>query len=316
MFTPTELDQIPDVDRIFIYGGGVTGTTMFGLLAARGHFIAGYFDTFKTGEINYLPVRSPDEIAAHVGPKDLIVIASAWYLEVEAILKRQGITNYLNGSLLAVTHGNEEMLTIRRFINDFVRPGGITFDVGANIGAMAIYLARRAKHVYAFEPNFELFDRFHSIVESYGNISLIPKAAGDRAGKNRFNLSSADLNATASSFHVASDRSIEVDCITLDDWVSESGIAPSFIKIDAEFNDVQVVRGGARVLAEHRPIFLFEANGSESEVRLMEDLRESYRFVRLPFVADSHWTREYEDALEFYKQHGAGRTVNIGAIPR
>jgi FkbM family methyltransferase len=316
MFTPTELEQIPDVDRIFIYGAGVTGTTMFGLLAARGHLIAGYFDTFNTGELNYLPIRSPDEITSRVGPNDLIVIASAWYLEVEEILKKKGVINYLNGTLLAVTHGNEEMITIRRFINNFVRPGGVTFDVGANIGAISIYLARRAKHVYAFEPNLELFDRFASITECYGNISLIPKAVGDRIGKNRLNLSSADLNATASSFHIATDRSIEVECIRLDDWVREAGIAPSFIKVDAEFNDVQVIRGAVQILSEHRPVFLFEAAGTENEIHLMEELSGSYRFVRIPFVSDPFWTREYVDALEFYRKHGAGRTVNIGGIPR
>jgi len=315
MFTPIDLDQLPHAERYFIYGASVTGTTAHGLLAARGHLVAGYFDTFKTGDVNFLRCLPPDAIAATVGPNDMIVIASVYYLEIEAILRKLGVQRYINGAFLAGPTIHKEMVAIRRFLEGFVPPGGVILDVGANVGDTAIMFARRARQVYAFEPNPELFERFASVTEGYGNITLLPYAASDKRQTVPLHLSSADLTATSSSLDRVTERSIDIECVTLDDWCVEQDVRPDFIKIDAEGHDVAVVKGAAAVIARCRPTILMEASGTDAERQLFDELSSSYRVIRVPAVDDPFWQPDYLDAAPFYQEHGEGEAVNIGFIP-
>ncbi|HEV2673286.1 MAG TPA: hypothetical protein VGV37_02015 [Aliidongia sp.] len=55
------------------------------------------------------------------------------------------------------------------------------------------------------------------MTECYGNITLQPYAASDRQQTVPLHLSSADLAATSSSLGRVTDRSIDIDCVTLDD---------------------------------------------------------------------------------------------------
>jgi FkbM family methyltransferase len=315
LLTPIDLDQVPDAERYFIYGAGVTGITTHGLLAARGCLVAGYFDTFKTGEVNFLRCRPPDEIASIVKPGDLIVIASVYYMEIEKILRSLGVGTYINGTMLSGPATHKETMMTRRFVNRFVAPGGITLDVGANIGDTAILFARRARHVYAFEPNPELFERFISVTEGYNNITLVPYAASDRQQKLPLNISSLDLTATASSLDRSTGRSIDIECVTLDAWCADKGVIPSFVKIDAEGHDLAVIRGALELIARHRPTMLVEATGTEAECRAFDEFSADYRIIRVPSIDDPYWHRDYLDAIPFYRDHVCTEPVNIGFIP-
>ena len=315
MFTPIDLDQLPDARRYFIYGASVTGTTAHGLLAARGHLVAGYFDTHKTGTVNFLPCRPPSAIGSVVGPDDMILIASVYYEEIERILTGLGVRRYVNGALLAGPALHKEMAMVRRFVDRFVPPGSVCIDVGANVGDTAILFARRCRHVYAFEPNPELFGRFHSVTEAYGNITLVPFAASDRRQTLPLHLSGADLTATASSLDRVTGRSVEIECVTLDDWCRDNDVAPGFLKIDAEGHDVSVIDGAAETIAYHRPIILLEASGTDAERQLLGRLSAQYRAIRVAALDDPFWQPDYLDAVAFYDEHGEGDPTNVGLIP-
>lgn len=315
MFTPIDLDQLPYAERYFIYGASVTGTTAHGLLAARGHLVAGYFDTFKSGQVNFLDCLPPSAISATVGPNDLIVIASIYYLEIEKILQGLGVQRYVNGAFLAGPTTHKEIMMLRRFVDRFVPRGAICLDVGANVGDTAILFARSARHVYAFEPNPELFERFTSITQAYGNITLVPYAVSDRRQTVPLHLSGADITATASSLDRVTDRSVDIDCVTLDEWCAENQVAPEFVKIDVEGHDVAVVKGASNLIARYRPTMVMEASGTEAEQQLFEELSSFYRVVRIPAVNDRFWRPDYRDAVPFYREHGPGEAVNIGFIP-
>lgn len=316
VFTPIDLDQLPEAERYFIYGAGVTGITMHGMLAARGHLVAGYFDTSKTGRVNFLECRPPSMIKEVMKSGDMIVIASIYYMEIEQILRDLGINAYLNGTLLGGPTTHPEMATIRRFVDRFAAPGGVTIDVGANVGDTAIFFARRSRLVYGFEPNPELFDRFASITESYGNIKLVPYAASDRQQRVPLSISGLDLTATASSLELAvGTRSIDIDCVTLDGWCAENEVVPTFIKIDAEFHDVAVIRGAFVLISKYRPLMLMEASGTEAEQELYKELSSIYRIVRVPFLNDPYWDRDYIDAPAFYREHPGAPSANVGFIP-
>jgi len=315
VFTPIDLDQLPDAERYFIYGASVTGTTAHGLLAARGHLVAGYFDTFKTGQVNFLDCLPPSAIRTTIGPNDMIVIASIYYLEIETILQKLGVQRYINGVFLAGPTVHKEIMMLRRFVDRFVPPGGICLDVGANVGDTAILFARSARHVFAFEPNPELFECFTSITQTYGNITLVPYAVSDKRQMVPLHLSSADITATASSLDRVTDRKVDIECVTLDEWCAENKVVPDFVKIDVEGHDVAVVKGASNLIARYRPTMVMEASGTDAERKIFDELSALYRVVRIPAVNDPFWRPDYLDAVPFYCEHGEGEAVNIGFIP-
>jgi FkbM family methyltransferase len=169
--------------------------------------------------------------------------------------------------------------------------------------------------VYAFEPNPELFECFASVTEGYGNITLLPFAVSDKRQTVPLHLSSADITATASSLDRVTGRSVDIDCVTLDDWCAENRVVPDFVKIDVEGHDVVVVKGASNLIARHRPIMVMEASGTDEERQLFEELSSSYRVIRIPAINDPFWRPDYLDAVPFYREHGEGAAVNIGFIP-
>ena len=55
-------------------------------------------------------------------------------------------------------------------------------DLGAHVGSVSIAFARRAKHVYAFEPHPEIFAQLQQNIAPHGNITAIQAAAADADG--------------------------------------------------------------------------------------------------------------------------------------
>src|SRR5262249_43621063 len=51
----------------------------------------------------------------------------------------------------------------------------------------------------------------------------------------------------------------KVAMITLDGFTAQCGLAPDVVKIDVEGSELAVLRGARRVLAETRPLLVFEA---------------------------------------------------------
>jgi FkbM family methyltransferase len=71
-----------------------------------------------------------------------------------------------------------------------LRSDAVVFDVGANIGMFALFVAARcpSAHVFAFEPVPEVYAVLAANVESRGiSAELFPYGLSDRAGEVRFN---------------------------------------------------------------------------------------------------------------------------------
>ena len=79
-------------------------------------------------------------------------------------------------------------------IADFLRPNNIMVDVGANIGAVAIPLAKAFPDVtvHAFEPNPDAVERLRRniVLNDVTNISLHPVGVGAKTGEEQLYASS------------------------------------------------------------------------------------------------------------------------------
>lgn len=167
-----------------------------------------------------------------------------------------------------------------RYLTQMVQPGDTVFDIGANIGLFSVVLGRAVGaqgHVVAAEPVPANALRAKENVSLNGltNVQFVNAAIGATAGTIRLNL--ADDLAYPSVGEVAESRgigtSIEVPLRTLDDLWLEVGSPPvSFVKIDVEGAELDVLRGAAQMLRTTHPVLLIEANDSVALASLREML--------------------------------------------
>ncbi len=170
-------------------------------------------------------------------------------------------------------------------VRDWIRPGMVVYDVGANIGYISLLLARQAGpggQVYAFEPlpaNLERIRRnletAHSIrpgekAIAFAPVTPVAAAVVDTPGPVRFlthastSMGKAAGSAGRSDEHYQSE--IEVQGLTLDEFACGGAghPLPQAIKMDIEGGEVLALQGMGRLLGEARPLLLLELHGPES----------------------------------------------------
>jgi FkbM family methyltransferase len=157
--------------------------------------------------------------------------------------------------------GNSYDYWVFRVANALLEPGGVFYDIGANVGYMTVEVAqlRRADdiHVYAFEPLPRLAEAVRGAItlNDLDNVILTQAAVGESCGRLPFTRRS---NSFVGS--VATDGAgMDVAALTLDAAVYERGYRPpDVMKIDVEGYEYPVLAGGQRVLADYQPAVVFE----------------------------------------------------------
>jgi len=150
--------------------------------------------------------------------------------------------------------GTEDVAAYRKF----VKPGGVVFDVGANIGQYSLLASRlvgNTGRVYAFEPDTEVLKKLRENIDlnAPDNIHVVPKAVAAESGRMRFYPASEEKNQDIGSLLPAkgtcANESVEVEVISLDDFCDINGIDHvDFLKIDAEGFDLEVLKGASQLL--------------------------------------------------------------------
>src|ERR1700737_2934932 len=173
-----------------------------------------------------------------------------------------------------------------RFYAQFIRPGCLVFDVGANLGNRSKIFLQLGANVVAFEPQASCGVLLSQMFEKNRRFRLVRKALGPAEGSavmfigDSHTISSLSKNwidATMKSGRFASSRwsgRQEVAVTTLDVAMSTFGF-PSFIKIDVEGFEFEVLKGLSRPIEtlsiEVVPEYLENAFRC---LRLLEDLAE------------------------------------------
>ncbi len=149
---------------------------------------------------------------------------------------------------------------------------GIIFDVGANAGMMSLQFAKLvpAGKVYSFEPTFYAFSKLKS------NIELNPELAKRIVAVQSFVSSSTSqephIKAYASwkvggmvesvrhRVHGGVEKSAEgAPAVSLDDFCEQEKIERlDFIKIDTDGHELEVLKGGKKVIGRFNPTIIFE----------------------------------------------------------
>lgn len=180
------------------------------------------------------------------------------------------IGQYFNG-----LNDFEEMSLLLHFLdkND-------TFvDVGANVGVFSVLASgvSGAKSI-AIEPNdknIELLKQNIGINSLQNNINIIKCVVGNQVGEVSFTKGLDSINRVKRD----EDTSLETELIkeeTLDNLLKDN--IPSFIKIDVEGFELNVLKGAKNILQEpNLKILIIETNGLSSKYQLNED--EIFRII-------------------------------------
>jgi FkbM family methyltransferase len=149
----------------------------------------------------------------------------------------------------------------------FVRPGDVVFDVGANVGIWSMLAAKRAPsaRVHAFEPVPELAERLrqHVALNDARGIVIHPWACGAENGSLPFFARYAENTGASSLARTsATEVEIEVAVMTLDSYIATGRIERvDVMKVDVEGAEMLVFRGAHGLLSsEAAPMIFFEVN--------------------------------------------------------
>jgi FkbM family methyltransferase len=139
-----------------------------------------------------------------------------------------------------------------------VKEGGTVIDIGANIGYYSVFAGKivgDGGKIYAFEPepaNYALLQR-NIELNGLRNVITVRKAVSNKSGIVRLYLSghAPDSHSTVER----SKRFVDVECVTIDDFLSNSKV--DVIKMDIEGAEMLAILGMDRTIRENPGIKMF-----------------------------------------------------------
>lgn len=140
---------------------------------------------------------------------------------------------------------------------DLVGMGELALDIGANIGLFSYVLAKLCRQVIAFEPNPECA----SVLRAYGapNVRVENSGLSTEPGTLELHIPVLDGHSTTAFASFAqtygNEKKVTVPVKRLDDY-GFTGV--SFVKIDVEGFETEVLAGGAETFKREMPAILIE----------------------------------------------------------
>ena len=176
-----------------------------------------------------------------------------------------------------------------KFLRGLLKPGQQVIDIGANFGVYTLSMARTVGptgRVWAFEPASSTAGLLAQSIASneFGHVVLEQCALSSASGTLRLALNdNSELNALVRDSE-PSGASEAVQVSTLDECHERHGWRDiAFVKIDAEGEEVNILRGGKRFLAEQSPLVQYEIKaGRNLHLELVDHFAaHGYRSYRL-----------------------------------
>lgn len=148
----------------------------------------------------------------------------------------------------------------------FCSKRAVAVDIGAHVGAVSLMLAKFFQNVVAFEPVPAAFASLTANTRGCGNVTCHQIALSSRARSvffevlpDNFQLSHA-VEADETMHFKKSQRVGPVEARTLDSFDLRD---VTFIKIDVEGDEGEVVYGARETILRERPLILIEQAGNE-----------------------------------------------------
>lgn len=146
-------------------------------------------------------------------------------------------------------------------LQDYVKPGSLAIDVGANIGTFtqrfAHWTGERGR-VIAIEPETKNFSALRRRLSAQGlepRVTALQAVAAESAGTLML-----QINPDHPGDHKIGAQGVPTRAVTLDEMAGGDARAVSLIKIDVQGAEMRVLRGAQRLLAAHKPALFVEVD--------------------------------------------------------
>lgn len=216
-----------------------------------------------------------------------------------------------------------------KFLRHLLKPGQKVIDIGANYGVYTLSMARTVGptgHVWAFEPTSSTARLLAEGITANGftQVTLERSALSNKTGTAQLSLhKQSELNALV---HGVSDvgASETVPLVTMDACLETCGWQDiELVKIDAEGEEANILKGGARFFSEQSPLVLYEVRiGKDMHMEFVQDFAtlgyNSYRLIPglnllASFTADS-LQDDFQINLFCCKPDRAARLAALGFL--
>ncbi len=188
---------------------------------------------------------------------------------------REGAFELRGGTQDAKTvHPGHEYLTHREIKKLLAGTNGGAFvDIGGHCGGFSFRYRDIFDQIVIFEPfpqNIAAIKRNISLTDIANKVTLVEAAVSSISGTSVLHVNSDDTHSLVNS---NSGSSIAVNCLTLDEWFSNSKVNPAsvrLVKMDVEGAEHDVICGGLAFFKAHSPIIVAEANTDAELSKLCE----------------------------------------------
>ena len=152
-----------------------------------------------------------------------------------------------------------------KFYSQFVKPGDLCFDVGANVGRRTQVLLQLQARVVAVEPQEQCMEKLRRKFRGNDRVILVQSAVGEKPGQMQMQLCDSHslsslspqwiekVRASGRYAQCTWARTVTIDVTTLDELISRHG-RPAFIKLDVEGYEYEALKG----LSQPVPSVCFE----------------------------------------------------------
>lgn len=215
--------------------------------------------------------------------------------------------------------GYLEEAVARAFVK-FLSPGDTVIDVGGHIGffsSLALDLVGPNGQVHTFEPvptTFACLKRNCFEENAYLNNAAV-WCENTELEINDYGTSFSAFNSVRDArlprIKQPKSNSVKVKAITIDDYCNDKKIKPSFVKVDAESAEKEVLQGMTNTLKNHQPIICIEVGdlGVDHTARS----KEIIEFI-MNFSYDSYEWRE--NSFKKHKVRNDYKHSNILMLPK
>jgi FkbM family methyltransferase len=181
--------------------------------------------------------------------------------------------------------------------SQFVGPGDLCFDVGANVGEKTEAMLRLGARVVAVEPQPSCVRELNALFKDNRNFRCVSKAVGREPGTATMHLARMrGLSSMRADWFDRWESSIEVEMSTLDRLIDEHGM-PAFCKIDVEGLEFEVLNGLSRppkaLSLEYNVRFIDETTRCLEYLARFGEMRLNFsRLEEMALVSETWWDHD------------------------
>lgn len=225
--------------------------------------------------------------------------------------------------LRANKYKNKDDIGGIRYLYTAIKPGQTVLDIGAHKGGylyIMLGLIGKSGKLVAFEPQSLLFSYISRMKRllNWDNVTVEHIALSDTETETTLFIPTNNVSrksapgATILKYERDDIGFTEnVSTVSLDHYCAKHNIAPDFLKIDVEGNEINIFKGGMNTLQQYKPRIIVEIDAAYigeakmmETINLLKSLGYNVSFInnneRLPFEAFDLNTHQNRQSGNFY----------------